>query len=251
MAVRLDSTSADFEKRFSALLAAKREVSEDVDHAVRDIIETVRAEGDHALIDFSRKFDRVDLGKIGLRVTQAEIDAAAAAIDAETQSALEIAHDRIRSHHQRQLPSDEQYTDALGVELGWRWSAIEAVGLYVPGGSASYPRSVLMNAVPARVAGVERRDLTLHVEDASLRREHRPVTLLEFVNERLFLLRGGSVSKLTDNVIALRHHLHGELGRFRIDLTLQHSAESDKELAEVFAESCRCRVFGSHPSESL
>lgn len=156
MAVRLDSTSADFEKRFSALLAAKREVSEDVDHAVRDIIETVRAEGDRALIDLSRKFDRVDLGKIGLRVTQAEIDAAAAAIDAETQSALEIAHDRIRSHHQRQLPSDEQYTDALGVELGWRWSAIEAVGLYVPGGSASYPSSVLMNAVPARVAGVER-----------------------------------------------------------------------------------------------
>lgn len=156
LAVRLDSTSPDFEERFAALLAAKREVSEDVDQAVRDIIDKVRSDGDEALIEFSRKFDRVDLGETGLRVTRAQIDAAAAEIDPETQSALETAHERIRAHHARQLPKDEHYADSLGVELGWRWNAIEAVGLYVPGGSASYPSSVLMNAVPARVAGVER-----------------------------------------------------------------------------------------------
>lgn len=156
MAVRLDSASPDFEQRFAALLAAKREVSEDVDQVVRDIIDKVRSDGDNALIELSKSFDRVDLGKLGLRVTEAEIDAATASIDTETRSALETAHERIRAHHERQLPKDEHYTDALGVELGWRWSSIEAVGLYVPGGSASYPSSVLMNAVPARVAGVER-----------------------------------------------------------------------------------------------
>lgn len=156
MAVRLDSASPDFEQRFAALLAAKREVSEDVDQVVRDIIDKVRSDGDSALIELSKTFDRVDLGKLGLRVTEAEIDAATTAIDGDTRSALETAHERIRAHHERQLPKDEHYTDALGVELGWRWSSIEAVGLYVPGGSASYPSSVLMNAVPARVAGVER-----------------------------------------------------------------------------------------------
>jgi histidinol dehydrogenase len=131
-------------------------VSEDVDRAVREIIQTVRAQGDQALIDYSRRFDRVDLGALGIRVTAAEIAAARAAVDAETYAALELAKARIQSHHARQMPKDDRYTDALGVELGSRWTAIEAVGLYVPGGTASYPSSVLMNAVPAKVAGVDR-----------------------------------------------------------------------------------------------
>ncbi len=156
MVMRLDSSDGDFEQGFAALLAAKREVSEDVDTAVRDIIDRVRAEGDAALISFSKTFDKIDLEATGIRVSEAEIEAAAAEIDAETMRALKLAHQRICSHHQRQLPRDEHYTDDLGVELGWRWSAVEAVGLYVPGGSAAYPSSVLMNAVPARVAGVKR-----------------------------------------------------------------------------------------------
>jgi histidinol dehydrogenase len=161
MAIRLDSASPDFEQRFATLLSAKREVSEDVDQAVRDIIGRVRAEGDKALVELSRQFDHVDLDETGIRVTEAEIGAAADAIDTETRDALEFAHERIRSHHERQLPKDERYTDALGVEIGWRWSAVPAVGLYVPGGSAAYPSSVLMNAVPARVAGVERVVITV------------------------------------------------------------------------------------------
>ena len=156
MAVRLDGTSPDFEQRFAELLGTKREVSQDVDDAVRDIIADVRARGDRALVELSSRFDKVDLEKAGIRVAEADIDAAASGIDAETRTALEFAHDRITAHHQRQLPKDERYADALGVELGWRWNAIQAVGLYVPGGSAAYPSSVLMNAVPAGVAGVER-----------------------------------------------------------------------------------------------
>jgi histidinol dehydrogenase len=156
MAARLDGTGPDFEQRFAELLGAKREVSQDVDDIVRDIIADVRARGDRALVDLSLRFDKVDFSKTGIRVTDEEIDAAAKAIDAETRTALEFAHDRITAHHRRQLPKDERYTDTLGVELGWRWSAISAVGLYVPGGSAAYPSSVLMNAVPARVAGVKR-----------------------------------------------------------------------------------------------
>ncbi len=156
MAIRLDSTSPEFEQSFAALLAAKREVSEDVDRAVRDIVGKVREEGDAALVALSKQFDRVDLAETGIRVSEAEIEAAAASIDSETRAALELAHDRIRTHHERQLPKDERYTDTLGVELGWRWSAVPAVGLYVPGGTAAYPSSVLMNAVPAQVAGVER-----------------------------------------------------------------------------------------------
>jgi histidinol dehydrogenase len=161
MAIRLDSSSPDFEQRFTTLLAAKREVSEDVDQAVRGIVGRVRAEGDKALIELSKQFDRIDLDRTGIRVPEAEIEAAAAGIDTETRAALELAHERIRAHHERQMPKDERYTDALGVELGWRWSAVPAVGLYVPGGSAAYPSSVLMNAVPARVAGVERVVITV------------------------------------------------------------------------------------------
>jgi histidinol dehydrogenase len=156
MPIHLTSHAADFEAAFQALLAAKREVSEDVAAAVRTIIADVRRDGDAALARLTHRFDGADLSVIGLRVAEGEIAAAVASTDAETLSALELAHARIKSHHERQLPRDEHYSDAVGAELGWRWTAIAAVGLYVPGGLASYPSSVLMNAVPARIAGVPR-----------------------------------------------------------------------------------------------
>ena len=156
MAITLRQTEPDFESRFSAFLATKREVSADVDAAVRDIIAAVRRDGDAAVMDFTRRFDRTDLTSTGLAVSAADVDAAVAAVDPQTMAALELARDRIRSHHERQMPRDDRYVDAIGVELGSRWTAVEAVGLYVPGGTASYPSSVLMNAVPANVAGVER-----------------------------------------------------------------------------------------------
>jgi histidinol dehydrogenase len=161
MATTLDSSAADFEARFSAFLATKREVSEDVEQAVRKIIARVRAEGDAALVELSRQFDKADLGKNGLAVSQDEIAQAYAKADAKAVEALKFARDRIEAHHRRQKPADDRYTDALGVELGSRWTAIQAVGLYVPGGTASYPSSVLMNAVPARVAGVGRIVITV------------------------------------------------------------------------------------------
>ena len=161
MALRLDSRAGDFEARFAAFLATKREVSEDVDAVVRDVIARVRAEGDAALIDLSLKFDRADLAAIGIRVSADEIDAAVADLDRATLEALEFAYRRIRAHHERQRPKDDHYTDDAGVELGARWTAIEAVGLYVPGGTAAYPSSVLMNAVPAKVAGVDRVVMTV------------------------------------------------------------------------------------------
>jgi len=156
MAITLRQSDADFEQRFAAFLTTKREVSEDVDAGVRQIIARVRAEGDAALIDYTQRYDRADLKSLGIAVSKQEIAAAYETADPKAIEALEFARDRIRSHHERQRPKDDRYTDAAGVELGWRWTAIEAVGLYVPGGTASYPSSVLMNAVPARVAGVER-----------------------------------------------------------------------------------------------
>src|ERR1700742_3338944 len=156
MPVRLDKSSADFDQRFGAFLAAKREASADVERATRAIVDDVAARGDAALIEATKKFDRLDVDAKGLRVTKAEVDAAVKACDPKTVDALKFARDRIETFHVRQLPKDERFTDAQGVELGWRWSAIDAVGLYVPGGLASYPSSVLMNAVPAKVAGVPR-----------------------------------------------------------------------------------------------
>ncbi len=156
MALRLNQNDADFAAAFDALLLMKRETSQDVNNVVAEIIDTIRRDGDQALIEYTRKFDRLDLGETGMAVSADEIDAAVAMVDGQTMQALELAHARIQSHHARQMPADDYYTDALGVGLGSRWTAIEAVGLYVPGGSASYPSSVLMNAVPARVAGVER-----------------------------------------------------------------------------------------------
>lgn len=156
MAIWLEQRAADFEASFKAFLTTKREVSEDVNAVVRGIIDDVRARGDAALIDYSARFDKIDLHAAGLRVTEAEIDAAVAATDQKVLDALKFAAERIEKHHARQMPKDDIYEDALGVGLGSRWTAIEAVGLYVPGGTASYPSSVLMNAVPARVAGVPR-----------------------------------------------------------------------------------------------
>jgi histidinol dehydrogenase len=156
MPIRLDSRAPDFAAHFRAFLATKREVSADVEDTVRAIIADVAARGDEALIELTRRFDRVDLAQAGLRVTADEIDTAYAACDRRALDALTLARDRIEVYHRRQLPRDERFTDALGVELGSRWTAIEAVGLYVPGGTAAYPSSVLMNAVPAKVAGVPR-----------------------------------------------------------------------------------------------
>src|SRR5690606_15961009 len=142
--------------RFSAFLSTKREVSEDVNAVVRAIIDDVRHRGDAALLDYSARFDKVDLASVGLRVSEADIEAAVAATAPEVLDALRLAAERIEKHHARQMPKDDIYEDALGVGLGSRWTAIEAVGLYVPGGTASYPSSVLMNALPARVARVPR-----------------------------------------------------------------------------------------------
>ncbi|QVQ35340.1 histidinol dehydrogenase (plasmid) [Pseudochrobactrum algeriensis] len=156
MVQTLIQSAADFENRFAAFLAGKREVSEDVDRAVREIVQQVRERGDLALIDYSKRFDRIDLEKTGIAVTAEEVQEAVKNADQSVIDALIVARDRIESYHKRQLPKDDYYTDALGVELGSRWTAVESVGLYVPGGTASYPSSVLMNAVPAKVAGVER-----------------------------------------------------------------------------------------------
>jgi histidinol dehydrogenase len=161
MAIKLHQSEPGFEARFAAFLASKREVSVEVDDIVRAIIATVRAEGDAALIDYSRKFGDGDLEALGIAVSKDDIAAAYADADAEAVAALTFARDRIAAHHQRQKPADDRYTDPIGVELGSRWTAIEAVGLYVPGGTASYPSSVLMMTVPAKVAGVDRVVITV------------------------------------------------------------------------------------------
>jgi histidinol dehydrogenase len=168
LAVRLDYSDSDFEERFRALLSAKREVSEDVDATVRAILADVRKRGDAAVLDYTARFDRVPLTADRMLVTEAEFDAADELVDDRTREALVLARDRIRSHHARQKPEDDRYIDAMGVELGSRWTAIEAVGLYVPGGTASYPSSVLMNAVPARVAGVDRVVMVVPAPDGLL-----------------------------------------------------------------------------------
>ena len=168
MPLRLDTRDADFADRFSAFLATKREASQDVEQAVRSIIAEVVADGDQALIALSQKFDRIDLRAVGLRVSAQEIAAAAAACDRAALDALKLARERIEAYHRRQVPRDERFTDALGVELGYRWTAIAAVGLYVPGGTAAYPSSVLMNAVPAKVAGVERLVMVVPAPDGRL-----------------------------------------------------------------------------------
>ena len=156
MPIHLDIRSGDFAQKFRAFLDTKREGAADVEAAVRIIVADVANRGDQALKEYTLKFDGLDLDRLGLKVTADEIAAAAAACSREALDALELARSRIEAYHRRQLPQDDRFTDALGVELGSRWTAIDAVGLYVPGGTAAYPSSVLMNAVPAKVAGVPR-----------------------------------------------------------------------------------------------
>jgi histidinol dehydrogenase len=168
MPVRLDSRSADFAERFGSFLATKREASADIESAARAIVDDVASRGDLALIEATRRFDRLDLDAGRLRITRDEVEAAVKTCDAKTLDALTLAGNRIESFHRQQLPKDDRFTDALGVELGWRWSAIESVGLYVPGGTAAYPSSVLMNAVPASVAGVARVVMVVPSPDGKL-----------------------------------------------------------------------------------
>jgi histidinol dehydrogenase len=156
MARRLDARAPGFEQEFLGLLNAKRETEEDVAESVRAITAQVRSEGDAALIALSAKFDKAQLTAATLRLTAAEVDDAESKCSKETRAALDTAARRIESYHRRQLPQDEWFTDAVGAKLGWRWTALDSVGLYVPGGTAAYPSSVLMNAIPAKVAGVSR-----------------------------------------------------------------------------------------------
>lgn len=152
----LNINQADFEAQFQALLSAKREDSPDVDATVADIISDVRARGDTAVIELTSKFDRLDLAPDTLAFSREEILAHCTTVSAEERAALELAAERIRAYHARQLPKDANWVDASGATLGWRWTPVSAAGLYVPGGLASYPSSVLMNAIPAKVAGVKR-----------------------------------------------------------------------------------------------
>jgi histidinol dehydrogenase len=154
--IRLSTVDADFEARFTALLSQARETTETVDRTVADILSDVRARGDEAVIDYTIRFDRQTLTADRLRISTAEIDAATASIAAELAAALDLAAKRIEAFHRAQLPQDLRMTDAAGVTMGMRWTALDSVGLYVPGGKAAYPSSVLMNAIPARAAGVER-----------------------------------------------------------------------------------------------
>lgn len=156
MARWLDARASGFEAEFSAFLATKREADDDVSASVKAIIADVRARGDAALVDLSARYDKADLSVATLRLTAAEIASARSQCSRTALEALEVAAKRIEAYHRLQVPTDIRFTDDTGAQLGWRWTAIDAVGLYVPGGTASYPSSVLMNAIPAKVAGVRR-----------------------------------------------------------------------------------------------
>ena len=156
MPVFLHTAEPGFETDFAALLGAKREEAVDVDDSVRAIIADVRARGDAALIELTARFDRLELTADRLAFTADEIAEHAARVPADQRAALELAAARIRAYHERQMPADARWTDGAGASLGWRFTPVASAGLYVPGGLASYPSSVLMNAIPARVAGVER-----------------------------------------------------------------------------------------------
>ena len=166
--LRLDSRAADFSAGFAAFLADKRETAADVNQQVAEILAQVRDRGDEAVLDYTRKFDRVDYGAADLRLPAAALDKAMADVPSEQIQALGHAHARITAYHQRQLPKDDRFTDATGIELGHRWTAVAAAGLYVPGGLAAYPSSVLMNAVPAKVAGVPRLAMAVPCPDGQL-----------------------------------------------------------------------------------
>jgi histidinol dehydrogenase len=170
----LDTRSPEFEPAFAALLAAKREDSPDVDTVVAGIIADVRARGDAALIELTARFDRLSLTPDSLRFTPEEISEAVVQVPHAERSALEQAAERIRAYHVRQMPADDSWTDPEGATLGWRFSPVSAAGLYVPGGLASYPSSVLMNAVPAKVAGVGRLAMVVPTPDGVI----NPLVLL-------------------------------------------------------------------------
>jgi len=155
MPLFLNTRDVDFEADFQVFLGSKRESDSDVDDIVAGIIADVRARGDAAVLELTAKFDRLELTPETLAFSKAEMDAEIAKVPSEEAAALELAAKRIRAYHQRQLPKDDWWQDDSGAWLGWRWSAVERAGLYVPGGLASYPSSVLMNAIPAAVAGVE------------------------------------------------------------------------------------------------
>lgn len=155
MPITLNITDTDFDTQFTAFLNAKRESDSDVHAVVANIVADVRERGDEAVIDLTSKFDRLDLTPETLAFSAAEIDSAVATVPANERAALELAASRIKAYHEKQLPEDARWTDDAGADLGWRWSAVSAAGLYVPGGLASYPSSVLMNAIPAAVAGVK------------------------------------------------------------------------------------------------
>src|SRR5258708_8174602 len=168
MPLSLNSQSADFPLRFRGLLAVKREAAEDVEQVVRGSVADVAARGDTALFELTARFDRIALTKWNVRVTAAELEKAQKACQSAAVAALKLARDRIEAFHRRQMPTDDRFTDALGVEMGTKWTAIESVGLYVPGGTAAYPSSVLMNAVPATVAGVPRLAMVVPAPDGKL-----------------------------------------------------------------------------------
>lgn len=170
----LTTADADFETRFAELLGAKREDSPDVDAAVAGIIDDVRARGDTAVIELTAKFDRLDLTPQTLAISPDEVAGAIARVAPDEREALELAAARIRAYHTRQMPRDQSWTDDSGATLGWRWTPISAAGLYVPGGLASYPSSVLMNAIPAKVAGVARLAITSPTPDGEI----NPLVLL-------------------------------------------------------------------------
>ena len=168
MPVFLNATDPNFEAEFQTLLSAKREDSPDVDEVVADIIADVRARGDAALLEYTERFDRLTLAPETLRLSGAEIAAEIQKVAPEDRAALELAAERIRAYHAEQMPQDAWWKDASGAELGWRWTPVSAAGLYVPGGLATYPSSVLMNAIPAKVAGVERLAITVPTPDGAI-----------------------------------------------------------------------------------
>jgi histidinol dehydrogenase len=168
MPLHLDTGSDDFEAQFAALLGAKREADVTVDDAVREIVSDVAARGDVALVEYTKQFDRLDLEDIGFAFSEDEIEAQIRLTDGAAREALDLAAARIRAYHERQKPQDALWTDEIGAQLGWRWSAVGAAGLYVPGGIATYPSSVLMNAIPAQVAGVERLVMVTPTPDGAI-----------------------------------------------------------------------------------
>ncbi len=160
MARRLNTTDASFDRDFAAFLALDRDDGVDVAGSVAAIVATVRADGFSSVRDYTKTFDNFDVDEAGVRVGADEVDRMRAACDPDDIAALEFAAERIRAYHEKQTPQDMRYKDETGVTLGWRWTAVDAAGLYAPGGRAAYPSSVLMNAIPAQVAGVKRLVMT-------------------------------------------------------------------------------------------